>query len=228
MLRSLAARAVAAPACLWVAVAIAQTSTSAEPPPPVPATAKPEVGSCCRLAAGTAVEVELTETVSSKTAAEGSRFGIRLARDLQVDGQTVLLAGAVGYGEVIDAAAGGIAGRPGKLVLVARSLDAGAVHVPLRGFHLGASGRDSSKLAIGLTATPYVGILALAIPGGNVEYAAGTRVNAKVAADVSISPLGAPTPPPGPTTPADSTASPSPQSSPTPAAATTTPDRGTP
>jgi hypothetical protein len=172
--------------------------------------------------------VELTEAVSSKTAVEGGRFGIRLAQDLQVDGHPVLLAGAVGYGEVIDAAAGGIAGRPGKLVLVARSLDAGPVHVPLRGFHLGASGRDSSKLAIGLTATPYVGVLALAIPGGNVAYPAGTRVTAKVAADVPISPLGAPIPPAGPATPVDGAVSAAPQPSLPPAAATTIPDRGTP
>ena len=228
MLRSLAARAGAVPASLWASLALAQASGPTPPPPPVSISTETEVGSCCRLAAGTPVEVELTEAVSSKTAVEGGRFGLRLAQDLQVDGHPVLPAGAPGYGEVIDAAAGGIAGRPGKLVLVARSLDAGSVHVPLRGFHLGGSGRDSSKVAIGLSATPYVGILALAIPGGNVEYPAGMRVTAKVAADVTFSLRSEAAPTQGSTSPAQSAAPQPPQSSPTPAGAITTSHEGSP
>jgi hypothetical protein len=159
---------------------------------PTPPPTASQVAPCCRLAAGTPVEVELTQMVSSRVAVEGDRFTFRLVQDIQVDGRTVVAAGAQGDGEVIDVAAGGIAGRPGKLVLVARGLDAGALRIPLRGFHLGSSGRDSSKVAIGLSATPYVGILALAVPGGNVEYPAGVHVLAKVAADTVIPPLGPP------------------------------------
>lgn len=143
---------------------------------------------CCLIPSGTPVEVEITKAVSSKTAASGERFPIRLTHDLVVDGVTLAPAGAAGMGEVIDVAPGGIAGRPGKLVLAARFVDLGAVHLPLRGFHLAGSGHDSSKAVANASVLPYVGILAVAIQGGNIDYAIGTRAMAKVAADTTFHP----------------------------------------
>ena len=141
------------------------------------------------IASGTPVEVEITGAVSSKTATSGDHFQIRLAHDLVVDGVTLAPAGAAGRGEVIDAAAGGIAGRPGKLVLAARYVDFGAVHLPLRGFHVAGTGHDSSKAVANAAVVPYVGILAIAVQGGNIDYPTGTRAMAKVAADTVVQPI---------------------------------------
>jgi len=124
--------------------------------------------------------------VSSRSIKGGARFGIRLAHDLQLNGVVLMNAGAPGLGEVIDAAPGGIAGRPGKLVLAARFVESGPIHLPLRSFKLAGSGHDESKTAMALTMTPYVGLLALGIQGGNIDFPAGTRAVAKVAADTFI------------------------------------------
>jgi hypothetical protein len=143
------------------------------------------------IASGTPVEIEITGAVSSKTATSGDHFPIRLARDLVVDGVLLAPAGSAGMGEVVDAAAGGIAGRPGKLVLAARYIDLGSVHLPLRGFHLSGAGHDSSKAVAIASAVPYAGILAIAVRGGNIDYPAGTRAMAKVNADTVIQALNA-------------------------------------
>ena len=150
------------------------------------AASKPPVA-CCVVPVGMPVEIELTQLVTSRTAREGDRFAIKLAQDLVVDGTIVAHAGATGMGEVVDAAPGSIGGRPGKLVLAARWVDGGAVRLPLRSFHLAGSGNDSSRSTLlAMTFTPYVGILALGIQGGNIDYPAGTRAMAKVAADTPI------------------------------------------
>jgi hypothetical protein len=103
----------------------------------------------------------------------------------------LLPAGATGYGEVVDAAPGGLAGRPGKLVLAARSLATGGKTLPLRSFKLAAEGRDNSKAAsdvllAGAMAGPAVGLVAVLIQGGNIDYPAGLHAIAKVAADTVI------------------------------------------
>ena len=170
-----------------LATPIAGAAASALTPAPPNVPAAPTTD-CCRLAAGTVVVIELAQPVSSKTHKRGDRFALRLAEPVVVDGKTILPAGAPGFGEVVDAASGGMGGRPAKLVLAARSIEAGGVQVLLRGFHLGGGGSDNSTAALAVSAVPYVGILAIAIPGGDVEYPAGTRANAKVTADVTVPP----------------------------------------
>ncbi len=141
------------------------------------------------VAAGTPAEVELTELVTSRTAKSGDHFGVRLAEDLVLNGVVLVRAGALGQGEVIDAAPGSLAGRPGKLILAARWVEAPGLHLPLRSFHLAGTGHDSSKTVAAVAAAPYVGILALGVQGGNIDYRPGTRATAKVAANTLIAPL---------------------------------------
>ena len=83
------------------------------------------------------------------------------------------------------------ASRP-KLVLAARWVEFDGVRVALHGFRLAGGGRDNHTLAFALGATPYVGVLAIAIPGGDVAYPAGTLASAKVTADMTIPPPSAP------------------------------------
>lgn len=159
---------------------------------PQPASPAP----CCVVAAGTLVEIELTQLLSSKAVTPGDRFGMRLVGDLDVSGVILMPAGTRGVGEVVDSAPAGLAGRPGKLILAARALDLGPIHLPLRSFRLSGTGRDNSKAVGLLSATPYIGILAMGMHGGNIDYPAGTHAVAKVAADTFIASPALPLAPP--------------------------------
>ena len=152
-------------------------SVGGSSPPPAPSV-------CCLIPSGTPLEIELVEPVSSRTAHSDDMFDIRLAADLVVDGRKVLSAGARGRGQVVDTAPAGIAGRPGKLVLAARYLDQGPAHIPLRGFKLSGTGRDDSKTSMAVYLA--IGVVGLAAQGGNIDFPAGTRAMAKVAADTPV------------------------------------------
>ena len=172
---------------------------------PAPASHAAALADCrCRLKAGTVVAIELAEQVGTKQRKPGDTFALRLAQPLIVDGRTVVPAGAAGLGQVIDAASGGAFGRPAKLILAARYIEHDGVRVPLHALHLGGGGKDNGNLATALSAAPYVGLLAVAIPGGNVEFPAGTQARAKVAVDVSFCP-------PPTSMPPDSSPAPTPQ-----------------
>ena len=154
------------------------------------------------LMAGTVVPIELAEPVSTKAQKRGDMFAIRLAAPIVVDGETLVPMGAPGLGQVVDAGGGGLGGRPGKLILAARYVQYQGVRVPLRGFHLAAVGRDNGSAAMAVALVPYVGLLSLAITGGDVSYPAGMEADAKVAAEVVFPPdapaAGAPPPPSAP------------------------------
>ena len=184
------------------APAVATAVVSAPIPAPVPAVA-PAQAACCTIPAGTLVVVETTEPLSAATAVSGAHFGLRLAEPLRFGGTVVLPAGVAGLGEVIDAKPAGFGGRPARLILAARYLESGGVRYPLQSLKLGGGGIDNSGGAVVLTMA--VGILGAAIHGGGVEYAAGTRATAKLAADVTSPPLAilppTTTPPTTPPTP---------------------------
>lgn len=137
-----------------------------------------------RIAATTLVDIELVEPLSSRTAVMDAMFPIRLAEPL-MDGDRVLLpAGTPGMGQVVHAAKSGGGGRAGELLLAARYLEVNGVRIPLRRFRLGTSGaqRSDAAFAVG-SVVPFGQLL---VKGKEVEYAAGTRANALVAADTEI------------------------------------------
>lgn len=148
---------------------------------------------CCHVAAGTPVEVELVDRVSTKTAHTGDTFALRLAAPLIVDGQVVLRAGAPGVGEVVEATRRGMGGKGAKLVLAARYVGLGQARAQLQGLQLAAGGHDNTTAAqvVGLSGIAFgpLGLIGLAVPGGNVTFAAGTRAIAAVSTDVELLPL---------------------------------------
>jgi hypothetical protein len=149
---------------------------------------------CCRLAAGALVDIELIDAVSSRHQKPGDKFALRLAAPIMVDGKVLLPAGAAGFGEVIDADPPGFGGRPGKLVLAARYVEQGGVRVPLRAFKLGMAGKDNTNVSMAVGVA--IGIVGILVEGGDAEYPAGTRANAKVAADMTVAPASGSVPPP--------------------------------
>lgn len=182
---------------LWVSFAVsAQTPAPPESmPAPEPAMAAAAISStvdvtatCCTVADGTFVQIEIAETINSRTAQRGQPFRLRLAEPLQHDGMTLLAVGTEGMGEIIHADRARAGGKAGELLLAARSLqgpDGSAI--PLRGLKLGAVGKDHSS---GSLATSIAfGVIGMAVHGGEVEVAAGTPAQAKLTGPLTLSPL---------------------------------------
>jgi hypothetical protein len=130
------------------------------------------------------VDLEIVDSLSSKTSKIGDFFPLRLAESLSIDGRIVVAAGAMGQGQIVHAKRAGMAGRAGELIITARYIDCAGVHLPLRGFHFGLSGHshDSAALAASM-AIPFAGLL---VGGGQATVPAGTRANARLATYVDI------------------------------------------
>jgi hypothetical protein len=143
-----------------------------------------------RIPAGTVVIVELAEALSSRTAQQEQLFGLRLAQPLIIDGREVAPAGALGGGEVIDAAHSAFGGRQGRLTISGRFVEIGGQRVRIRGMQLIAAGEDRAEQALGVSMVPVVGMAAIFMHGGEVEIPAGARAGARIAVDVDI-PIGA-------------------------------------
>jgi hypothetical protein len=186
--RTLGWRAEALIVGLWVSVALPAAPAVAQP------ARAPISRSCCHVPAGTVVEVELVDQVSTKVQRSGDTFALRLAAPLIVNGRVVLRAGAPGVGEVVESAKPGMGGKPAELVLAARYLRQGRVRVELRALQLAGAGRDNSMAAqaVGLTGIAFapLGFVGLAVRGGNVVFPPGTSATAKVAADMMLPSLG--------------------------------------
>lgn len=183
---------------LLLASFVASAQTPAPPESiPAPGPAAMQVGidapvdtaaTCCTVADGTVVRIEIAETISSKTAQRGQPFRLRLAEPLQHDGMILLPAGTEGIGEVIHADRARVGGKAGELLLAARSLRApDGSTIPLRGLRLGAVGKDHSS---GSLATSIAfGVIGMAVHGGQVEVATGTPAQAKLAGPLTLPPL---------------------------------------
>ncbi len=161
----------------------AATADAQQAPPPVAAPAPRTL----RLPAGTQVEVELVDKLSSSVNKLGDRFAIRLAQPISAQGGIDLVAaGAVGQGEVIDVARAGMGGKQGKLIISARYLDLNGRQVRIRGMTLLASGKSRVDLATGVLLVPYAGVAAAFIQGGEIEIPAGARATVRLAEDLDL------------------------------------------
>lgn len=176
------------------------------PPPPTetpPAAATVQTPPAAPVvAAGSPVIVELVDAVSSRSVKQGDMFPIRLASPITLDGRVVVPIGAVGQGQVVDAGKAGALGKPAKLVLAARYIKVDGARIELRGFRVGAAGRDNSNAIMAASFVPYVGMLALFAKGGEIDVPAGTLGQAKLIADLPV-----PAPSPAPEASAPPTAS---------------------
>ena len=173
-----------------------------EAPPPAPAAVPTPPPAAPVVAAGSPVIVELVGAVSSRSVKQGDMFPIRLASPIALDGRVVVPIGAAGEGQVVDAGKAGALGKPAKLVLAARYIRVDGARIDLRGFRVGAAGRDNSSAIMAASFVPYVGMLALFAKGGEIDVPAGTLGQAKLVADLPVPPpppaLEAPAPPTAP------------------------------
>jgi hypothetical protein len=159
--------------------------------------APPGQAYCCVLPQGTAVAVQLVDSVDTETAKAGDRLAIRLAAPVIVDGQVVLPAGTPGVGHVVQASGAGLGGKGAKLVVSADSLTVGGGAVPLEGLQLTGAGKDHTTAAdlasLGGWISLPLGFVGVAATGGEIEIPAGVNAAAKVARTVDLRPLGAAT-----------------------------------
>jgi hypothetical protein len=163
----------------------APVAPSSAPSAPIDPAAAP-APQVLRLPAGTVIEVELVDPLSSSTNRLADKFAIRLAQPIAKDGVEIVAAGAAGQGEVIDAAKAGMGGKQGKLIISARYLDLNGRRVRIRGMTLMASGKSRVDLATGMLLVPYVGLAAGFVQGGEIEIPAGARATVKLAEDVEL------------------------------------------
>jgi hypothetical protein len=149
-----------------------------------------QAATCCRVPAGSVLQVELAETVGTAKQKTGDRFALRLAAPLIVNGRVLLRAGTPGVGEVVQASGPGLGGKAAKLVLAADYLTLGARTVPLDGLQLAAAGKGNVTAAevIGLSGIVLgpIGFVGMAVQGGNVDFPAGTKAMAKVSDTVML------------------------------------------
>ncbi|MEZ5960185.1 MAG: hypothetical protein R3C30_07110 [Hyphomonadaceae bacterium] len=174
-------------------VAIAQT---AEPVPAATLVAPPapealETPANILIPAGTDIVVEFVDAQSSRTSQTGAPVALRLAEPIVIDGRTIVPAGALAGGEVIDASRSGMGGRQGKLIISGRFVEINGQRVRIRGLRVFTAGEDNSREAVNtMILVPYVGFMGGFIQGGETEIPAGSRAQARLAVDVSA-PLSA-------------------------------------
>jgi hypothetical protein len=152
-------------------------------PPASPTSNIPPQPISDHIVAGTLVELELTQAISTKIVKPGDLFTLRLAAPVMLGSQVVIPVGTTGVGQVVDAGRAGIGGKPAKLVLAARHLDLPGRQVGLRGLRFGATGQDNTDTVMAVALIPYVGIMGFLIKGGDVEIPPGARAIAKRSAD---------------------------------------------
>jgi hypothetical protein len=147
---------------------------------PLPGPTNPE-GQCCTIPAGTVVQLQTAELISSNSVKTGNSFSLQLAEAITISGRVIVPALTVGNGEIIDAARGGYGGKPGKLVLAARAIEYHGIRIPIHGFHLTGSG-PGANISDAIDALNGMG----GIGYHDIELPRGTRGTAKVSADVFI------------------------------------------
>lgn len=165
-----------APASLAQTAPAAEATASSAQPPTATIT----------IPAGTVIEVELTEALSSETSRQEQRFGLRLVTPIIVEGVEVVPAGALGGGEVIDAHPSAFGGRQGRLIISGRYIELNGQQARIRGMQMTAAGEDRANTALAVSMIPYAGVAGIFVQGGKVEIPAGARGTARLAADFQI------------------------------------------
>lgn len=133
----------------------------------------------CSLAAGTLVELEITELLSSARQKRGDKFALKLHAPVSCNGEILIDVDTTGVGEIVHAEPSHGGGKPGELLLAARYLERDGTRWPLRGLKFGGNGQDNTKAA--LAASFALGPFAHFIHGKEIEIPAGTVVTAKLA-----------------------------------------------
>ena len=130
------------------------------------------------LKAGTAVSMQLVNTVTGKNAAVGQIVDFRVTSDIKVDGVTVIPANSVAKAQVVRAKKNGLFGSAGEIQLTVNSVTAvDGTQVILSGGTLSDEGKNKLVLSI---------FLCFLIKGGQGELPAGMACSPIVSGNTPI------------------------------------------
>jgi len=170
-----------------VATAFGQAQAQSIEQAPTAESIAPATPQTIRIPAGTVVQVEFVEAISSDGSHQGDHFAIRLAEPIIIGDRVAVRAGATGAGEVIDAERAGGGGREGTLVASGRYLEINGEQVRIRGMQVLRAGGNRTNSAIGMSFIPVYGFVGPWLRrGGNIEVPAGTRTTATLAVDINV------------------------------------------
>ena len=130
------------------------------------------------LKGGTAIPLQLMETINGKTNVVGERINFMVTNDIIVNGKVVIPHGTIAYGQITRAKKNGLCGQAGEIQVSVNSVAAvDGTQVILTGGTLYDEGKN--KLVLSLC-------LCLLVKGGNGELTAGMEVNPVVSGNVDI------------------------------------------
>lgn len=167
--------------CLAGTAAVAQTAPPADPAPTVAPVPAAPARAANVVPKNTPIVVEFPSLVTTRTAVRDEMFDLKLSEPVTLNGAVVMPAGTAGKGQVVDVGKPGMGGKPGKLVLAARYLELDGRKIPIKALTVNMTARDQGGQAVAVGVA--VGIVGLAVQGGHMEVAAGTKATAKLAAD---------------------------------------------
>jgi hypothetical protein len=147
-----------------------------------------------KVAPGTVVELELQHHVTSAYTPPGSPIYFRVAKDVQVNGRTVIAAGTVAPGRMIDAQSRGMVGKSGSMSLGVKQIQAVDGSWIAVDADLAKQGRSRAGATIGWIV--FWGLPGLITKGVNPYLMRGTVVDAMVVAEFTVNPDAAPAAPP--------------------------------
>jgi hypothetical protein len=126
------------------------------------------------LADGTEFDVETTEEISSKTAAEGDPLTFKVVEDVKVNGQTLVAAGTLVKGVISQAKKAGMMGRGGQLgIRIESTMTVDGQKLKLRSSK-GKEGDDKTGTTVALVVL--FGPLGFLKHGKNAKIKPGTHI----------------------------------------------------
>jgi len=145
----------------------------------------PKISKEVTLAAGTMVQLETLNLISSELISAGQNIDFRVSRDVKADGEVVIPAGSIARGQVQRAQHAKGIGKAGYVEVRIKSVTAiDGTEIYLAGGDLYQEGEDKQTLAIVLGV--FLCILFLTIKGEEAFIPAGYEVTANVGANTVI------------------------------------------
>lgn len=138
------------------------------------------------LPKGTMVRLMVTKEVNSRDNRAGDRFALRVDEDVQVHGVTVIPVGAKGWGELVEAAGTGGAGKSGKISARLLYVEAKGKRIDLEGDRQSAGSGGTGSVVAGVLA---FGVFGLFMKGGNASLKAGEIINGYTVSDAAFDQL---------------------------------------
>lgn len=131
------------------------------------------------LKAGTSIQLETVQLVSSKTAPKGDLVDLIVCDDVLVEGRVVVARGTPAIGQISDARAKGAMGMSGRLML--RPL-----YIRLSDTIVRVDGEASDKGSVTAGAVIGLALLSGGFTGRSAELSKGTPLTGHVLPDISL------------------------------------------